>query len=37
MVDLEDLIHYGAEVREFDAEWDAYFQVHGWEWLERVT
>ena len=35
MVDLEDLMHWGVEVRDFDA--GAYFQVHGWEWLERVT
>ena len=37
MVDLEDLMHWGAEIRDFDAEWDAYFQLHVWVWLERVT
>ena len=31
MVDLEDLIHSGAEVRDFDVGWGAYFQVHAWD------
>ena len=37
MVDWEDLMHWGPEVRDFDAGWGAYFQVHVWEWLEIVT
>ena len=37
MVDLDDLTHWGVEVIEFDAGWDAYFWVHVWVWLGRVT
>lgn len=38
MVDLDDLMHWGAEVKDFDAGWGAYFWVHLWvclrEWLD---